>query len=134
MILDTVDRFIKQARESEREAAKSLAEILPPGTKIEFRVGNMSCVQNATVLSTSVARWPEVHIRNDDTGIERTISPGDIVPPDLSPPKSKEPIPANKKCEQCGETFEAWEGSYKCPCCKRILCAKCVNRCKRCRP
>jgi len=76
-----VNDLIRASRQAKGEAAALLAELLPPGAKIEFKLGNMACVHNATVISTGAPVEPEVLIHNDDTGAERYIPLSAVLEP-----------------------------------------------------
>jgi hypothetical protein len=124
-----INDLILTSRRAKAEAATLLAELLPPGTKIEFRVGNMACVHNATVLGTCTPVEPEVWIHNDDTGAGRYIPLSAI----LDPREARAPQGMHVwLCAQCRTDLDERDPPpYTCQC-KRVLCQVCRGFCEEC--
>ena len=66
--------MVREAHNKLKEASDLLRGYLPKGTVVLFQTGTMVSAHRAEVLSTSVTKWPQVHIKNLKTGRRRWIS------------------------------------------------------------
>jgi hypothetical protein len=68
-----VKKLIEKARKCEREADALLKELLPEGTEVRFLYGNMRIEATAKVVYAEVFRYPEVLLKNLETGKRRRV-------------------------------------------------------------
>lgn len=92
-----------------------LAALFPPGTPVEFKLGNMTCVHNGRVTRVCTYRGLGVMLLNTDTGADRKIPVSAIV--DRPSSAAKPPVSLTPPtCKLCVRGLKPGEDRYECPC------------------